>query len=314
MKLHTQRAFRMLTCLGVATVATVASIAAVQNPPPAQTPAPAGRGRVAGPGQRGGSFPQFNRPAVDPAIIARGKGLFEANCGTCHGADLRGGQLGGPNLLRSQLILSDKNGEAIGPVIQNGRPTPPSGMPPMPAFPLPPDSVQAIVHYVHSVLAQAGRQGRPPGVGQDVPPEKILVGNAAAGQAYFAANCSSCHSVTGDLRGLASRVPDARDLQNRWVSGGGGGRGGGGAAAPTPKPTTVTVTPASGAAILGTLVRVDDFLVTLIQADGTRRSIRRNGDDPKVVIVEPMAAHHRFATSLTDKAMQDVTAYFWSLR
>jgi cytochrome c oxidase cbb3-type subunit 3 len=284
----------------------------------AQAPAqePAGRGRVAAPGQRGGSFPQFNRPAVDPAIIARGKGLFEANCATCHGADLRGGQLGGPNLLRSQLILSDKSGEAIGPVITGGRPTPPAGMPPMPAFPLPADSVQAIVHYLHSVLATAGRQGRPPGAGQEVPPAAVLIGNAQAGQTYFAANCASCHSATGDLRGIATKAGDPRELQNRWVSGG-GGRGGRGAAeapATAPKPTTVVVTPSSGAPVQGTLVRADDFLVTLITADGTRRTIRRNGDDPKVVITEPMAAHHKFATALKDSDMHNVTAYLWTLK
>jgi cytochrome c oxidase cbb3-type subunit 3 len=309
----------MNASLIAATAALGLSIFTAQLAAQAQAPAPppAGRGRVAGPGQRGGSFPQFNRPPVDPAVIARGKGLFEANCATCHGADLRGGQLGGPNLLRSQLILSDKNGEAIGPVITGGRPTPPAGMPPMPAFPLPADSVQAIVHYLHSVLAQAGRQGRPPGVGQEVPASAVLIGNAQAGQTYFAANCASCHSATGDLRGIATKAADPRELQNRWVSGGGGGRGGRGAAeAPgtTPKPTTVVVTPSSGPAVQGTLVRVDDFLVTLITADGTRRTIRRNGDDPKVVITEPMAAHHKFATGLRDSDMHNVTAYLWTLK
>ncbi len=313
------RTVLMLVCLGWAAVATAVAEAAVQNPPPAQAPdAPAGRGRVAGPGQRGGTFPQFNRPPVDPAIIARGKGLFETNCGTCHGADLRGGQLGGPNLLRSQLILSDRNGELIAPVILNGRPSPPAGAPPMPAFPLAPDAVQAIVHYLHSVLATAGRQGRPPGAGQDVPAMSILVGNAAAGQTYFAANCASCHSVTGDLRGIASRAADPRDLQNRWVSGGAAGaRGGGGGAAPAaaaPRPTVVTVTPATGAPIQGTLVRIDDFTVTLVQSDGTRRTIRRNGDDPNVEVRHPLEAHHRFSTTLTDKNMHDVTTYLWTIK
>src|SRR5690349_17075923 len=83
-----------------------------QAPPPAQTPAPpAGGGRQAGPPQGGPprpNFPQQQRAAGDPAVIARGKALYGTNCVACHGVDLRGGQLGGPNLLRSQLALSDK--------------------------------------------------------------------------------------------------------------------------------------------------------------------------------------------------------------
>jgi mono/diheme cytochrome c family protein len=31
-------------------------------------------------------------------VIERGKGLYSVNCSFCHGPDLRGGQLNGPNL------------------------------------------------------------------------------------------------------------------------------------------------------------------------------------------------------------------------
>ena len=43
----------------------------------------------------------------------------------------------------------------------------------------------------------------PPSVGQAAP--SVLVGNAAEGQAYFAAKCASCHSATGDLKGIATQ-------------------------------------------------------------------------------------------------------------
>ena len=33
----------------------------------------------------------------------------------------------------------------------------------------------------------------------------VLVGDAKAGQAYFAAKCSACHSATGDLAGIGAR-------------------------------------------------------------------------------------------------------------
>jgi cytochrome c oxidase cbb3-type subunit 3 len=247
-------------------------------------------------------------------VLARGKGLYESICAACHGVDLRGGQQGGPNLLRSQLVLSDRSGELILPLIQSGRPNPAAGMPPMPAFPLPQDDLKAIAEYLHSVLARAGAQGRPP-EGDIVPPEAVLVGDAAAGQAYFAAKCSGCHSTSGDLKGLAARVADPRQLQDVWVSGGGGGRGGrgrGGAVAQ--RPITVTVTPGSGAHIEGRLVRVDDFIVTLIQDDGTRRTFARKGGEPKVEVRDPSDAHRALVPTLADRDMHNVTAYLWTLR
>src|SRR3712207_663014 len=66
------------------------------------------------------AYPQ--RPPGDPAAIERGKGTYGANCVFCHGADARGGDGGGPNLLRSTLVLEDVKGEKIGPVLREGRP------------------------------------------------------------------------------------------------------------------------------------------------------------------------------------------------
>ena len=42
------------------------------------------------------SFPAQQRPLGDAAMIARGKTLYEIHCRLCHGADLRGGEQGGP--------------------------------------------------------------------------------------------------------------------------------------------------------------------------------------------------------------------------
>ena len=313
---------RVLTFIRVALFVLPAALVAQTQPaasPPqgaAQPPPPAGRGAAQGRGGlgqgRGPNFPQQQRPLADPAVLARGKGLYESTCAACHGIDLRGGQQGGPNLLRSQTVLSDKAGELIMPIVQGGRPNPPAGMPPMPAFPLPPDDIKAIAEYLHSVLGQAGNQGRPPG-GETVPPEKVLVGDAAAGQAFFAARCGSCHSVTGDLQHVASRVADPRELQNLWLSGGGGGRGGRGGGAPT-RPVIVTVTPASGPPIQGRLARIDEFVVSLIQDDGTRRTFARNGGQPKVEVRDPAAAHRTLVPTLADQDMHNVTAYLWTMK
>lgn len=311
---------RMLAVASLAIAALVPVTSAHQEqegqPPPA---AGGGRGRQGVPtGPPRPNFPQQQRAPGDPAVIARGKALYQSNCAACHGIDLRGGQQGGPNLLRSQTVLSDQSGELIGPIVQNGRPNPVNAAaPPMPPFPFPPDDIKALAEYIHSVLGQAGAQGRPP-EGELVPPEKILVGDAAAGRAYFESRCASCHSVTGDLRGIASRVPDPRALQDLWVSGGGGrgrgGRGRGAAPVENGPVATVTVTPASGQPVKGRLVRIDDFTVTLIQDDGTRRTFARNGDTPKVDVSDPADAHRKLVTELADRDMHNVTAYLWTLK
>ena len=123
---------------------------------------------------------------------------------------------------------NDQDGELIGPVITGGRQTP--GLPAMPPLALPPDDLKAIAAYVHSVQATMQRAGIAAS-GPARPALNILVGDAAAGQAYFNANCSACHSPTGDLQGIGAPRPIPMQLQNLWV-GGGRGRGGraGGAA------------------------------------------------------------------------------------
>lgn len=278
-----------------------------QEPP--QTTAPPAGGRGAAGGRRPGGFvPGQQRPPGDPAQIARGKALYGISCTGCHGADLRGGDMGGPNLLRSQVALSDQDGELIVPIIQGSRQN--AGMP---AIPMSPDDAKAVAAYVRSVEGTIGRQGMPPSVG--LPPPSILVGDAREGQAYFAARCSSCHSVTGDLQGIATKIPDPKVLQNTWVAGGRGGRRGGGAAdASAARTVTAVVTLPSGEHVEGRLVRIDDFFVTIGLADGSLRTLRRNGEVPKIDIHDPMQGHRELLSKFTDKDMHDVTAYLVTLK
>jgi len=241
-------------------------------------------------------------------LIARGQGIYGVNCRICHGTDLRGGEMGGVNLLRSQLVLNDQKGELILPVVKNGRLNP--NMPPMPPFPgLPDDDVRALAEYIHSVAATMRGQGNPP-PGSEPVVLNVVVGDAAAGQKYFAARCSSCHSPTADLQGLATRITDPMMLQVTWVAGGRGGRGGGGGS----KPVMATVTMASGQKIQGALERIDDFIVVVREGDGPPRTIRRDGDVPKVEINDPLDGHRQLLTSYTDKDIHDVTAYLVTLK
>ena len=309
--------------LAFAAILLMTSIAgrlAAQAQPPAQPPAPNPPGQApAGPPQGGrgrgpATFPAQQRTLADPAVIARGKTLFEINCRLCHGADLRGGDMGGVNLLRSNLVLTDQHGELILPVVKGGRQNP--GMPVMPPFPqIPDDDVKAIAEYIHSVAYTMRGQGNPPPSAEPVV-LNILVGNPTAGKAYFAAKCASCHSEGGDMQGVASRYSDPVQLQNAWVSGGmGGGRGGGGrGGAASRRQVTVTVTTPSGQKVEGRLDRIDDFIVTLTPADGVQRSFTRNGDVPKVEIRDPLQGHRNLLPVYTDKDIHDVTAYLVTLK
>ena len=67
----------------------------------------------------------------------------------------------------------------------------------------------------------------------------------------------------------------------------------------------------------GKLVRKDDFLVILTLADGTRKSIARDGDTPQVEVKDPNEAHKKMVLALDDsenKNLHDVTAYLATLK
>ena len=66
--------------------------------------------------------------------------------------------------------------------------------------------------------------------------------------------------------------------------------------------------------ITGRLVRIDDFIVTLMLPDGERRTFRREGATPKVEVSDPLEPHRRIVLELTDRDMHNVTAYLASLR
>jgi cytochrome c oxidase cbb3-type subunit 3 len=240
----------------------------------------------------------FPRPPGDPAAIARGKQVFSVNCGFCHGSDARGGE-GGPNLLRSPIVLNDQKGEVIAAVVLNGRVE--KGMP---KFNLPMESVADIAAYIHNV--KVGRGG-------SFNPKSILVGNAAAGKTYFngKGRCSACHSISKDLAGIGSKY-DPKTLQDTIFTGGGTGMLG--IPSPTAPPRTVSITLPTGESIKGRLVSIDDFVVVLTDAEGKRRTVRRDGDNPKIVVTNPLQAHLDMVRSWEDGDLRNLTAYLVTLK
>ncbi|HTQ54753.1 MAG TPA: c-type cytochrome [Bryobacteraceae bacterium] len=226
---------------------------------------------------------------AQPRAPSREQKEFAQSCGFCHGEDATGARA--PDLVRSPLVNRDAGGDLIGPVIRGGRPD--KGMP---AFSLPDDVIKDIVAYLHQRVDEAARSSH---VGYDYPLARLLTGNADAGRAYFngPGRCASCHSVTGDLAGLAKKYPPLALMEHLLAPPGGA--------------VTLTVTTASGERISGKLAHLDDFTVALRDASGWYRSWPRG--KVKVSVQDPTAFHRDMLGKYTDTEIHDLFAYLESL-
>ena len=242
-------------------------------------------------------------PKYDPASVDRGQKTFVATCGFCHGTHAKGGEKG-PDLLRSVLVLDDENGKSIGHVILRGRPD--KGMP---RFVMTPEQISDIASFLHNAISAAAER-------DNYKIFNIVTGNAKAGEAYFngPGMCKSCHSITGDLKGIGSKY-EAVTLQDkllmprdRWSD-------------PSCDPsahvkdaTTVTVTLPAGGSVSGTLVSIDDFNVALRDAGGNYHSFTREKDIPHVEIHNPLKAHADMLMHYRDVDIHNLTAYLVTLK
>jgi cytochrome c oxidase cbb3-type subunit 3 len=266
----------------------------------AQAPNPAGaRGA-----QRPVAYP--DRPKAPQDVLDRGKAVYGVSCAFCHGSDAGGGEVG-PNLWRSGVVLEDQSGEMIAPIVHGSRAD--KGMP---RVAITDAQISDVAAWLHSIKVASRTD-------PNEFPIDIVRGDAKAGEVYFQKTCVSCHSVTGDLKGFASKMPNPKTLQQTWMlPGGAGGRGPGGPAPRIPglhvPPITVTVTQPTGEKVTGVMTRIDDFYVGLTEADGTLRGFSRMGDVPKVELHDPLAPHRELLRKYDDKDIHDLTAYLVTLK
>ena len=247
-----------------------------------------------------------DKPVVDPAAADRGRKVWASECIDCHGTQARGGDKG-PNLVRSVIVLRDRYGSQIGPFLKKGHKLQ-SGTP---SANLTDPQVQDLAHFLRQKVND-GLRGSPLFQVQN-----ILTGDPKAGASYFngEGKCTTCHSPsTSNLAGIGTRLEPV-DIQQRFLfpATGRGGRGRGAPAGPNPNAVTVTVTPAAGTPITGVLLQMDDFYVTLRNADGAIQTIRR-GPTVKVEKTDPLAFHNQLLDKITDKNMHDVVAYLETLK
>lgn len=245
----------------------------------------------------------------DPSAVVRGETLYRANCGNCHGMTAKGTNQGA-DLIRSPLLADDDKGNLLAPVMRDGEPD--KGMP---KSNLTDQQISDIVAWLHVQFYAADHR-------TTYAFRDILTGDPKRGAAYFngAGKCNTCHSPTGDLAGIGAKY-DPHALQQRWLYprtfGFGRGRGAPAAApaeANSRTVTTATVTLSNGQTYSGQLDRIDDFFVTLRQADGSLRTFPRSGDNPKVVVNDPLKVHAEMLRAYTDQEVHDVTAYLAALK
>ncbi len=243
--------------------------------------------------QEGGAPPsaQSQTPA-QKEIIERGRKEFIDSCSFCHAEDATGGM--GPDLIRSKLVRHDKDGDLIGPVVSQGRPD--RGMP---ALGLPETQLADIVAFLHAQIDMFDLHTRVPGAyPNDIPAERLATGDVNAGKAYFDANCSKCHSPTGDLKGVAGKYTPP-DLQSRFLY-------------PYGKLPNATVTPPSGKPVSGVLLLMDDFNVAIRDTEGWYHCWPRS--EVKVDVQDPLAAHIELLHKYTDADMHNLFTYLETLK
>ncbi len=252
-------------------------------------------GTAAGQGHQPTQPTPAQRPQVteDEGAVGRGRSEFKSSCGFCHGNDATGSRA--PDLVRSAIVNHDDQGNLLGPVIRNGRPD--KGMP---SFSTLRDSqIADIVAFLHHQASAALHSAHVPG---NYPIAKLLTGNADAGKAFFdgEGGCTKCHSVTGDLKGIAKKYAPI-DLQQHMVY-------------PSSRKAykTAVITLRDGTSFEGKVLHEDEFNIGVVCQDGWYRSWPIQ--EVKVEVRDPLEAHRELMNQYTNADVHNLFAYLETLK
>jgi len=247
------------------------------------------------------------KAAFDMASVDRGGKIYAEKCASCHGADARGGKNAktDSDLMRSDLVAMDHSGRELPGFLALGRPDKN-----MPAFTFSKEDGVDLATWLHyQVTVTVARQ--------DYQRHLVFTGDPKAGEAFFngsVGKCNTCHSVTGDLKGIGEKNGhDDGNLQAAILGGasggaGRGGRGRGGAAGGGGN-VTATVTLKSGEKFTGSPVKINDFVVEIKLPTGENKAWLKDGDFPKVTEVNKLQAHIDLMKKYTDDDIHNLAAY-----
>jgi cytochrome c oxidase cbb3-type subunit 3 len=223
--------------------------------------------------------------------VGAGNALFLQNCAFCHGKEAGGGE-SGPDLTRSKIVSADKNGEGIGTVIRNGRPS--KGMP---GFSLDDTQITNLVAFIHAkqdlALSETGTR-------KGVDEADLHTGDATAGKRYFESvgGCTKCHSATGDLAGVATRYSGLRlEMQMLY---------------PREATQKIAVKTPTGETLNGTLEYQDEFTIGMRDSSGSYHSWPAKAITFQVD--NALQAHLNALEKYTDDDIHNVLAYMQTLK
>jgi mono/diheme cytochrome c family protein len=228
-------------------------------------------------------------PAPDAAAAKRGAPIFAANCAFCHGPLGRGAE--GPSLIYSELVLKDAHGSVMVGFLQDGRPG--KGMPSFATMSA--EQRKDVAEFLHQQIEDVANRGT-------YQVKNIVLGDPKKGAAYVAARCLGCHSLTGDLEGLAEKWRPV-DLQRYWIMPPRTG---------SSRAITATVRAPQGS-WHGRVQQIDDFRIELVEDSGQSVVIARDAA-VAVELHDPLAPHVAMIGNLADADMVDVTAYLETLK
>ena len=224
-------------------------------------------------------------------LAAAGNSLFQQNCSFCHGRDAMGGE-SGPDLTSSRLVRTDIAGDKISEVVRNGV----AGTK-MPAFAFSNQEMASVVAFIHD---RASKAASAPGQRRGVDVADLQTGNAEAGKRYFdgVGGCVKCHSATGDLAGIASRL-EGLQLEEQMLY-------------PRNAKSRVTVTPPAGEQVSGVVEYQDEFTIGLRDGNGVYHSWPTSA--VKYVVDSPVDAHIEQFSKYTDADIHNLMAYIQTLQ
>jgi putative heme-binding domain-containing protein len=223
-----------------------------------------------------------------PTDLARGKKLFEGQCGLCHGQTGEGGR--GPSLARPKLIRAADEAGVVR-LIQNGIPGTEMG-----------GFWQMTQHEMRQVAAYVISLGH-------LEPE-TLPGDAANGRAlYTAQGCANCHIVGGAGTALGPELTDvgarrsAANLREHLTDPGKN---------PPEGFMMVRVVTRDGRKIAGIRKNEDSFTVQILDVGGPFYSFRKSelAEFKKTPGESPMPSFR----ALSAAELDDLVAYLAGLR
>jgi cytochrome c oxidase cbb3-type subunit III len=222
----------------------------------------------------------------DKAAAARGEPLFLQNCAFCHGQTARGATA--PNLITSDVVLSDDHGEHLRPFLKKGIVE--KGMPSFSS--MSDQQLTDIAEFLHLQVEDVANRGAYHVL-------NILVGNAEKGKAFVESHCMGCHGAD-TFAHIASKFRSPDQLQRNWIW-------------PSRDGNVTAQVKSQAGTISGRVIQMDDFHITLVDGQGKTLTINR-GPGVDVEIKDPLAPHQEFLMTLANDDMHNVTAYLETLK